>query len=248
MKQQADTPWLTQVHARAGGPPRRDGEVVRHITAIRTVVVASTRAVVRDGVRAALEGSGDIIVTGEAASPDETITKIVLLRPDVLMIDWDPAEPEGIDMISQVLRIAPETGVLIYSTIEDDKSISSAIHAGARGYLIKGAGSEPILRGIRAVAAGELIVGRTVAGRMSALLRQAAIKEAYPFPQLTSRERDVLELIAAGRSNRAIARELALAPKTISNRVSTIFGKLGVAHRAQAIVLARDAGLGRCPN
>ncbi|GAB3885765.1 hypothetical protein GCM10029964_048960 [Kibdelosporangium lantanae] len=108
---------------------------------------------------------------------------------------------------------------------------------------MKSSGPDQILRGIQAVAAGEVIVGKGIASRFSALM--SSRPERYPFPALTSRERDVLERIAAGKSNMAIARELALAPKTISNRVSSIFGKLGVADRAQAIVLARDAGLGR---
>jgi DNA-binding NarL/FixJ family response regulator len=155
-------------------------------------------------------------------------------------------EPTGVQVITQVLRVAPETGVLVFSSVHDDKAVAAAIQAGARGYLVKRADSDQILRGIQAVAAGEAIFDKAIAGRLSALIRPATERYSYPFPQLTDRERDVLERIAAGKSNATIARELALASKTISNRVSAIFGKLGVADRAQAIVLARDMGLGRC--
>ena len=191
-----------------------------------------------------LERSGAFCVAGEAGTADEAVAAVAKHRPDVVVIDVDTGEPSGVKVIGQVRRVAPETGVLVYSTVEDDRSVMSAICAGAHGYLIKNSDPDQILRGIHAVAAGEVIVGSTVADRFGALMRQAAGRVPYPFPQLTTRERDVLERIAAGKSNVVIACELALATKTISNRVSAIFGKLGVADRAQAIVLARDAGLG----
>jgi DNA-binding NarL/FixJ family response regulator len=192
-----------------------------------------------------LERAGDIAVVGEAATAGEAVAETSRHRPEVLVIDLQISQPASIHVISQVLRVSPGTGVLVFSTVDDDKAIRSAIHAGALGYLIKDAGPDQILRGIQAVAAGEAIVGKAIARRISTWMRPIAVSDPYPFPQLTNRERDVLERIAAGKSNTAIARELALASKTISNRVSAVFDKLGVADRAQAIVLAREAGLGR---
>lgn len=209
-----------------------------------TVVLVDVQPAIRHGVRSVLERSGRVSVVGEAATTEEAIAAAARSRPDVLVID-PPDGSAGLWVITEVLRVAPGTGVLVFSSVVDDKAISSAIHAGARGYLIKSADSDQILRGIHAVAAGEAIVDRVIAPRLSALIRPKTGQDSYPFLQLSSRERDVLERIAAGKSNAEIARELMLAPKTVSNRVSAIFGKLLVADRAQAIVLARDAGLGR---
>lgn len=209
-----------------------------------TVLLADAQPAIRHGVRSVLERSSGISVVGEAATADEVLAETSRCRPDVLVVDPLMDEPTGTHVISRVLRMTPDIGVLVFSSDDDDKAITSALHAGARGYLIKRANADQILRGIQAVAAGEAIVDKSIADRLSVLIRPATGQYYYPFPQLTNRERDVLDRIAAGKSNTAIARELALASKTISNRVSTIFGKLGVADRAQAIVLARDAGLG----
>jgi DNA-binding NarL/FixJ family response regulator len=209
-----------------------------------TVLLADAQPAIRHGVRSVLEGPGGIRVVGEAATAQEVLAEAARWRPDVLVLDPLMDEPAGTQLIARVLRLVPETGVLVFSSVDDDKAITSALHAGARGYIVKRASAEQILRSIQAVAAGDAIVDRSIAGRLSALIRPATGQYYYPFPQLTNRERDVLERIAAGKSNSAIARELALASKTVSNRVSAIFGKLGVADRAQAIVLAKDAGLG----
>lgn len=210
-----------------------------------TVLLADAQPAVRYWVRSALEGAGGISVVGEAATANAAIAETSRHRPDVLVVDPQLGESMTIDVIGRVSRVAPETRVLVLSAVDDDTAIRSAIHAGARGYLIKDADVTQIVRGVQVVAAGEAIVGKAIAGRFSALMRPATDQEPYPFPQLTAREREVLDRIAAGKSNAAIARDLALAQKTISNRVSAVFGKLGVADRAQAIVLARDAGLGR---
>jgi DNA-binding NarL/FixJ family response regulator len=236
-------PWSADLD-RPRRRPEHEVAVVRIPPTSVTVVLADAQPAIRHGVRSVLERFGGISVVGEASTADEVIAETARRRPDVLVIDPRLDEVGGAQVIARVLRVAPGTGVLVFSSVDDDKSITSAIHAGARGYLSKSADSGQILRGIQAVAAGEAIVGKAIAGRLSALMRPATERYSYPFPQLTNRERDVLERIAAGKSNAAIARELALASKTISNRVSAIFGKLGVADRAQAIVLARDAGLG----
>ncbi|MFD0275254.1 LuxR C-terminal-related transcriptional regulator [Kitasatospora sp. NPDC127111] len=209
-----------------------------------TVLLADVQPAVRQGVRAMVEASGGLAVVGEAGTTGEVLAASTRHRPDVLVLDPLMDDAPDLRMISQVVRLTPETGVLVFSTLDDDKTVASAFHAGARGYLVKRATADQILRGIHAVGAGEAIVDRTIAARLAALIGPAPGPRSYPFPQLSDRERDVLEHLAAGRSNTAIARELALASKTISNRISSIFGKLGVADRAQAIVLARDAGLG----
>lgn len=214
-------------------------------TASLSVVVADSQLVTRDGVRSVLERSGDIAVVGEAATAEQAVATVARHRPDVLVIDIDTPDLSRAALIGRILTASPRTGILVFSAFDDDESITSAIHLGARGYVVKSAGARQILRAVQAVAAGDVIVGNTIAGRFIATLRVMNGNSPYPFPQLTGRERDVLERIAAGKSNSVISRELALAPKTISNRVSAVFGKLGVADRAQAIVLAREAGLGR---
>ncbi|WP_369777161.1 response regulator [Streptomyces sp. R33] len=228
-----------------GRRPDGDLAVVARPLATVTVVLADAQPAIRHGVRSVLERSGGISVVGEAATADEVIAETSRCRPHVLVVDPLMDERAGMRVISEVLRLWPETGILVFSSVDDDRVVTAALQAGARGYLFKRADADQILRGIQAVAAGEGIVDKSIANRLGALLCPSSTGQYYyPFPQLTNRERDVLERIAAGKSNAAIARELVLASKTISNRVSTIFGKLGVADRSQAIVLARDAGLG----
>ena len=211
-----------------------------------TVLLADTAPVARRRVRSTLERAGGITVVGEATTAAEMFAETAWHRPDILVVD--PHQFGRIaaqDLIGHVARIAPRTRVLVVTSVDDDVSVRSAFHAGARGYLVTGdTDADQVLRGIHVVSNGEVIVGRSVAGRLAALFTQHD-RAPYPFPQLTTREQQVLERIAAGKSNLAIARDLALAPKTISNRVSSVLGKLGVTDRAQAIVLARDAGLGR---
>lgn len=206
------------------------------------VVVSGAKAG-RRAVRSALERSGAIAVVGEAATVAETLVEVIRSRPDVLVLDLDTAA--DVAVISRMTRVAPETGVLVLSAAEDAGAVTAAMHAGARGYLVKTGEGDQFVRAVHVVAAGEVIVGRQIARRFGDVLRHAARHDPYPFPQLTGRERDVLECVAAGRSNSYIACHLTLAKKTVSNRVSAIFAKLGVADRAEAIVLARDAGLGR---
>jgi DNA-binding NarL/FixJ family response regulator len=212
-----------------------------------TVLLADSQPVARRRVRSMLERSGGITVVGEATTAAEMFAEVAWHRPDVLVVD--PHQFGRIaaeDMIGHVARIAPRTRVLVVTAVADDAAVRAAFHAGARGYLVAAdADADQVLRGVQVVSNGEVIVGRSVAGRLAALLSPRGDHAPYPFPQLTVREKQVLERIAAGKSNPAIARDLALAPKTISNRVSSVLAKLGVTDRAQAIVLARDAGLGR---
>jgi DNA-binding NarL/FixJ family response regulator len=244
VEQQAETgeiTWMPDPRARRRAT---DIEVVPDLP-VPTVVLADARPAVRRGVRSMLERSGTVAVVGEAATGAAALAEVTRLRPDVLVIDVRLGDDDGIAVIGRVSRTAPGTAVLVFSEVDDDRAITAAFHAGARGYLVEDAGADEILRGVQAVAAGEAIIGKAVAGRLSAWMRPGGGPDPYPFTQLTGREREVLDRIAAGKSNPAIARELALAPKTISNRVSAIFTKLGTADRARVIVLARDAGLGR---
>lgn len=240
-------PLSSHPDVRGDGTSRRiDSELpgLRRPRTTTTVVLADAQPAIRHGVRSVLERTGGISVVGEAGTVDEVMAQTSRCGPHVLVVDPLMDDGSGPLVIRQVLRLRPDTGVLVFSAADDDETVTSALRAGARGYLFKRADAEQILRGIQAVAAGEAIVDKSIARRLGTLMSRAAGPYGYPFPQLTGREREVLERIAAGKSNAAIARELVLASKTISNRVSVIFGKLGVADRAQAIVKARDAGLG----
>ncbi|KJK48245.1 two-component system response regulator [Lentzea aerocolonigenes] len=216
-----------------------------HRPAAVTVVLADTQPAIRHGVRSVLERAGGLTVIGEASTSSEVVAETMRCRPDVLVVDVDTIGSGNCLLVEQIARACPETGILVFSARDCDVTVMAAIRAGARGYLLKNADPDQIVRGIQAVAAGEFLIGKTIASRFGALMHPANDHSPYPFPQLTAKEREVLDRIAAGRSNVAIAREFALASKTISNRVSAIFAKLGVADRAQAIVMARDAGLGR---
>lgn len=252
MNQQVNThastrEWTARFHDRhrsANGRSVREAGPASGDRGSATVVIADPQPAIRRGVRSVLERSGGIAVVGEAAVAGEVLAETCRHRPDVLVMDLRLGGNSGIEVIRQVCRATPRTGVLVFSDVGEDTMITGALHAGARGYLTKDAGPDEILRGVQAVAAGQAIICRTVAARFAAWISPRAAEVPYPFSTLTAREREVLERLAAGKPNAAIARELSLAPKTISNRVSAIFAKLGTANRAEVIVLARDAGLG----
>lgn len=211
-----------------------------------TVVLADDQPVVRSGLRALLSSAEGITVVAEAGSGPDAVREAVLHQPDVLILDvWGMHRQDGIDTIGEVLRADPDLAVLVFTASEDDDSVFAAMRAGARGYLLKGAEHEDIVRTVRGIAAGEAIFCPLIARRLTELLAGPAAHGAQPFPDLTAREREVLDLIAAGMGNTAIARRLQLATKTISNNISAIFGKLRVSSRAEAIARARNAGLGR---
>jgi DNA-binding NarL/FixJ family response regulator len=183
-------------------------------------------------------------VVGEAATGREVIREAVLHRPDVVVMDLQMPDGSGIDATRELRRALPSAAVLVLTMFDDDDDwVFAAMRAGARGYVLKGAEQHEIARAIMAVAAGEAIFGPAVATRM---LTYFATPPATPtpFPELTAREREVLDLIAAGRNNRQIAEQLGLSAKTVANHISAIFAKLQVADRTQAILRARDAGLG----
>ncbi|MER5303923.1 response regulator transcription factor [Streptomyces lasiicapitis] len=211
-----------------------------------TVVIADDHPVVRGGLRALLGSIDGITVVGEAAGGRDAVRETLLHRPRVLVVDLEMPDLDGVSATREVAAAAPETAVLVLTMFEDDESVFAAMRAGARGFILKGAGQDEIVRAVRCVAAGEAIFGPRIARRVAEWMsRPADAAASSPFPELTVRELEVLDLIAAGMANPAIARTLRLAPKTISNHVSAIFMKLRVADRATAIVRARDAGLGR---
>jgi DNA-binding NarL/FixJ family response regulator len=209
-----------------------------------TIVLADDHPVVRSGLRALLDSIDGFTVAAEAADGHAAVREAVANRPDVLVMDIRMPGLDGIEATRQIARSAPEVAVLMLTMYEDDDSVFAAMRAGARGYLLKGAQQKEIARAIHAVAGGEAIFGPGVARRVLGFLAAPPTTAQYPFPELTDREREILDLIAAGRPNAAIAQRLAIAPKTVANHISSIFTKLQVADRTEAIIRARDAGLG----
>ena len=209
------------------------------------ILVADDHALFRGGLGALFLSIPDTEVVGEAATGEEAIAKAADLQPDVILMDIQMPGTNGIEATRAHVRDSPHVGVIVVTMFEDDDSVFAAMRAGAKGYVLKGADQEEILKVIRAVAAGEAHFGPEIARRLMGFFsapRPAAPSEA--FPELTAREREVLDLIARGRNNQEISKHLYVSPKTIRNHISNIFTKLQVADRAQAIVRAREAGLG----
>ena len=210
------------------------------------VLIVDDHTLFRDGLRAVLNSVPDTEVVGEAATGDEAIAQAVALQPDVVLMDIQMPGVNGIQATRRIVHASPHIGVIIVTMFKDDDSIFAAMRAGARGYVLKGADQDEMLRAIRAVARGEALFGPGIAARlMSFFDAPPPVTPAEIFPELTDREREVLELIAQGHNNTEIAAHLVLSPKTVRNHVSNIFSKLQVADRAQAIIRAREAGLGR---
>jgi DNA-binding NarL/FixJ family response regulator len=208
------------------------------------VVIADDHPVVRDGLSALLSSVPSITVTGVAADGREAVQAAVTLRPDVLIMDVQMPGQTGVDATAEISRVAPDVAVLMLTMFDDDYSVLAAMRAGARGYVLKGAQQDEIVRAIQSVAAGHAIFGPGIARLVLGLVNEPPAAEA-PFAQLTAREREVLDLIASGARNAEIARRMAISPKTVANHISAIFTKLQVADRGEAIIRARDAGLGR---
>jgi DNA-binding NarL/FixJ family response regulator len=209
------------------------------------VVVVDDHPMMREGLRALVASLPDVDVVGEAADGDGARRETRLTRPDVVVMDLHMPGTNGVEATRAILRDVPNTRVLVLTMFEDDDSVFAAMRAGASGYLVKGAQQEEIVRAIRSVADGQAIFGPSVARRIIDFFASGSTPvRAEPFPELTAREREVLALIAAGRTNPAIARRLTISGKTVSNHISAIFAKLQVADRSEAIVRARRAGLG----
>jgi DNA-binding NarL/FixJ family response regulator len=209
------------------------------------ILIADDHPLFRDGMHGLLDSVADTEVVGEAATGEEAIALAAALQPDVILMDIKMPGLNGIQATREILRSSPHVSILVVTMLEDDDSVFAAMRAGARGYVLKGANQAQILRAIRAVADGEAIFGPGIAQRLIGFF--AASRRAVPpriFPELTEREGEVLALIAQGRSNEEIAEQLLLSLKTVRNHVSNIFSKLQVADRAQAVLRAREAGLG----
>jgi DNA-binding NarL/FixJ family response regulator len=215
------------------------------VTGTRTrVLIADDHPVFRRGLVALLEPVAEVEVVGEAADGRAAVEAVIALEPDVVVMDVQMPERNGIEATREITRALPGVGVLVLTMFEDDDSVFAAMRAGARGYVLKGAGQEEIVRAIEAIGHGEAIFGPGVAGRVMRFFAGAASLAPQPFPDLTDREREVLELVAQGLSNAEITRRLVVSPKTVRNHVSNILSKLQVADRSHAIVRAREAGLG----
>lgn len=210
-----------------------------------TVVVADDHPLVRQGLCAVFETTGDLRVVAEAGNGQDAVRLCVEHRPDVVLMDLQLPGLHGIDATRQVRQGAPETAVLVLTMFDDDDTVFAAVSAGASGYLLKGAGGSDIIAAVRAAASGQAVFGAALTTRLSGWFDRRPVAAPTPFPALTDRERDILDGVAAGLTNAEIGARLFLSPKTVANNLTTILDKLRVTHRTEAIVLAREAGLGR---
>jgi DNA-binding NarL/FixJ family response regulator len=227
------------------------------MAAIR-ILIADDHLFYREGVRTLLKGVPDIEIVGDATNGGEAVARAAQLQPDIVLMDIKMPGLNGIEATRHILQHQPQIGVVVVTMFDDDETVFAVMRAGARGYLLKDADREELLRAISAVHRGEAIFSPAIAQRMvqyfAGLTRRTSAPErtidgssgsARPFPELTDREHEIMELIAQGQSNPAIAERLVLSVKTVQNHVSSILGKLQAADRAQAIVRARDAGFGK---
>jgi DNA-binding NarL/FixJ family response regulator len=209
------------------------------------VLIAEDHPLFREGMRGRLDRVADVAVVGEAASGDEAVELAQKLEPDVILMDIKMPGLNGIEATREIQRANPQIGILVLTMFEDDDSVFAAMRAGAKGYLLKDSGGEGVVHAIRAVASGEAVFGPGVAERMIGFFSAPRAAPKRAFPELTEREEEVLSLVAQGKSNREIARQLFVSLKTVRNHVSNILLKLQVADRAQAVIRARDAGMRR---
>lgn len=211
-----------------------------------TVLIADDHPVYRDGLASLLEPLPDIAVVGRAADGVQAVEQALANRPDVVIMDLQMPRLNGIEATRRVLAELPGTGVLVITMGEDESTVFSAVTAGARGYLLKGADADEVVQAIRTVHGGGVVFGASLAQRIARVFATGGSSVAPSvFRELTDREREILDLVAAGSSNADIAATLYLSPKTVRNNVSAILAKLRARDRSAAIVAAREAGLGR---
>jgi len=209
------------------------------------VLIVDDHPAFRRGVELMLVGVGDITVVGQAENGRRAVDLVAEVAPDVVLMDLRMADLDGIEATRRISSSEHAPAVVVLTMFEDDDTVFAAMRAGARGYLLKGADQEEIVRAVRATAAGEAIFGPEIAVRVISHFASGPGSTVSAFPQLTDREREVLEMVAAGKGNATIAHELAISLKTVRNHVSNIFTKLQVSDRSAAIVKAREAGLAR---
>jgi DNA-binding NarL/FixJ family response regulator len=209
------------------------------------VLIADDHPLFRHGIVALLSATADMEVVGEARTGEEAVRLAATLAPDVILMDIQMPGVNGVEATRQILRASPQARILMVTMFEDDASVFTAMRAGARGYVLKDTEKTELLRAIRAVGSGEAIFSPAIATRLLDFFAAPRPPLApQVFPDLTDREREILDLIAQGRNNPEIATQLVLSPHTVRNYVSNIFSKLQVADRAQAIVRAREEGMG----
>jgi DNA-binding NarL/FixJ family response regulator len=211
------------------------------------ILVADDHPVVRSGLVALLRTLTDFEVVGEVSRGEDAVREAQLLQPDVVFMDVRMPGIDGIEATRQIRAAVPQTRVLILTMYDDDASVFTAMQAGAQGYLLKEADQEELVRAVNAVVAGEAIFGPRIAARVLGYFAApppVVSAAAYPFPELSEREREILRFLVEGLRTQEIARSLFLSPKTVSNHLTSIFSKLQVAGRVEAIVRARDLGLG----
>jgi DNA-binding NarL/FixJ family response regulator len=209
------------------------------------VVIVDDHRLVRQGLEAVLASATDVVVVGQAADGRGAVEVVADTEPDVVLMDLQLPELSGLEATREILAARADTAVLVLTMFEDDATVHAAIAAGAVGYLLKGADGEDILAAVRSAAAGQAVFGAALAQRLRTLFANGPTRSEASFPELTERERLILDKLAAGLTNVEIGRALFLSPKTVANNVSMILAKLNLSERGQAIVLARDAGLGR---
>jgi DNA-binding NarL/FixJ family response regulator len=209
------------------------------------VLIADDHTLFREGLRALLLSAPGLAVVGEAASGGEAVSQAAALQPDIILMDIQMPGLNGIEATRRILQDSPHVGIVILTMFEDDDSVFAAMRAGARGYLLKDADQSEVLRAILAVANGEALFDAAIARRLVTYFQAPQLLPAPLFPELTGRERQVLDLLAQGYNNPEIAYRLGINSKTVRNHVSNILSKLQVADRAEALIRARDAGLGK---
>ena len=209
------------------------------------VVVVDDHQIVRDGLVALLGALDGMEVVGTARDGVDALHVVEEVEPDVVVMDIQMPALDGIEATRRITARHESVRVVMLTMNEDDDTVLSAVRAGASGYLLKGSGADEVSNAVRAAYAGGMVFGASLAGRVAALFAGGARQQPQAFPGLSDRERGVLELLAAGRSNDAIARELFISNKTVRNAVSSIYAKLHAGGRAEAIIKARDAGFGQ---
>jgi DNA-binding NarL/FixJ family response regulator len=214
-------------------------------TPIRVLIV-DDHPVYRDGLRALLDTMPQTEVVGEAATGEEAVSRAQTHKPDVVLMDIRMPGMNGVEATRRILEASPDVAIIALTMLEDDATILAALRAGVRGYVLKGADQSEILHAIEAGIRGEALVGAAVARRLGTLFATSdESAHVQVFPDLTQRQREILNLIAQGYNNTEIAEQLVLSPKTVRNHISAIFNVLQVPDRAQAIVRARQAGFGQ---